>query len=443
MRQGFKHPAQFGMPHFGLGPQSHGGGGGQPVEIPVQHDSSSSSSSTSFDGRHHAGNRNMQYPQHHHQQQQQQQRGGGYQGEFPDPRAGEERQAHGHGHHPHHGNSSAAPPFHLHHGNKEAFQSQHHGNQGHPWAMHHNHPPQGQGHQGQGHQNQGHQSPHVGGERHQGQAREIPIQHVSTHYHQVPGSQQGRGQNLYPDLRGQGPDQNQNLDARHSSSAHTIPVKRDDLPKARTPPPQKVYSAPPQARPKAASASNSPAPTPPPERTPPPQQQQPPPLKPKTPEERALEIINGVMNEVRELEQTIENYKGTQKHREYKFLEEMLTRSLLKLDSVETDGKDNIRQARKNAVKMIQAALDLLELKAHANEQQTPDEASGASCDPSAEPMDSTNNNQSDNNVEKRDVSAERLDSNVVEDTHEAKPKKNSKPQGHVKEMVLDSEISC
>lgn len=46
------------------------------------------------------------------------------------------------------------------------------------------------------------------------------------------------------------------------------------------------------------------------------------------------------------------------------YLDEMLTRELIKLDDIETEGKENVRQARKNAIKSIQNSISLLESKA-------------------------------------------------------------------------------
>lgn len=58
----------------------------------------------------------------------------------------------------------------------------------------------------------------------------------------------------------------------------------------------------------------------------------------------------------------------------------MLTRELIKLDDIETEGKENVRQARKNAIKTIQETIGLLESRAPltssqpATPQETPDD---------------------------------------------------------------------
>lgn len=46
------------------------------------------------------------------------------------------------------------------------------------------------------------------------------------------------------------------------------------------------------------------------------------------------------------------------------YLDEMLTRELIKLDDIETEGRENVRQTRKNAIRSIQETISLLETKA-------------------------------------------------------------------------------
>lgn len=81
--------------------------------------------------------------------------------------------------------------------------------------------------------------------------------------------------------------------------------------------------------------------------------------KPKT----ALEKIEEVLRSTAELEELVEKFSGQAQSKEFLFLDEMLTRNIIALDVIETDGLDEIRQARKGAVKRIQAALSKLESK--------------------------------------------------------------------------------
>lgn len=46
----------------------------------------------------------------------------------------------------------------------------------------------------------------------------------------------------------------------------------------------------------------------------------------------------------------------------------MLTRELIKLDDIDTDGKETIRNARKEAIRSIQRAISLLESKVQKTE---------------------------------------------------------------------------
>lgn len=60
---------------------------------------------------------------------------------------------------------------------------------------------------------------------------------------------------------------------------------------------------------------------------------------------------------------------GSRQDKEYVYLDEMLTRELIKLDDIETEGRENVRQARKNAIKTIQDTISLLETKAGQQER--------------------------------------------------------------------------
>lgn len=93
-----------------------------------------------------------------------------------------------------------------------------------------------------------------------------------------------------------------------------------------------------------------------------PTQQPPPPSKPNQ-----LEQIQIIQKDVSELMNQVEKFNGKPRDRQYLYLDEMLTRNLIKLDTIETEGKDNIRQARKEAIKCIEGCIGILEAKANAN----------------------------------------------------------------------------
>uniref|UniRef100_A0A2A4JSU3 BAG domain-containing protein n=1 Tax=Heliothis virescens TaxID=7102 RepID=A0A2A4JSU3_HELVI len=116
-----------------------------------------------------------------------------------------------------------------------------------------------------------------------------------------------------------------------------------------------------------------------PQQQPPPQQKQPPPPQqapqreqtppqPKqTPANDPISQILRIQTDVLNLMTEVENFGGTKNDKKYLFLDEMLTRNLIKLDTIETDGKENIRQARKEAIKCIQKCIAVLEAKAESN----------------------------------------------------------------------------
>lgn len=68
----------------------------------------------------------------------------------------------------------------------------------------------------------------------------------------------------------------------------------------------------------------------------------------------------------------VEQFGGKRGDKEYMYLDEMLTRNLLKLDTIDTNGKESIRLARKEAIKCIQASIAVLEAKSdlHLNEKK-------------------------------------------------------------------------
>ncbi|XP_063787692.1 BAG family molecular chaperone regulator 4 [Pseudophryne corroboree] len=73
--------------------------------------------------------------------------------------------------------------------------------------------------------------------------------------------------------------------------------------------------------------------------------------------------INQVLERVVELEREVDEFVGRKTDMSYRCLEELLTKELLEIDSVETDGQDGIRQARKDAVRKLQMILESLERK--------------------------------------------------------------------------------
>ncbi|KAM6965645.1 BAG family molecular chaperone regulator 4 [Aplochiton taeniatus] len=77
-----------------------------------------------------------------------------------------------------------------------------------------------------------------------------------------------------------------------------------------------------------------------------------------------LAKVQQVMARVLLLQEDVDEFVGKKTDKSYRYLEELLTKELLELDSVETQGQEVVRQARKEAVQRIQGILDRLEKKA-------------------------------------------------------------------------------
>ena len=74
--------------------------------------------------------------------------------------------------------------------------------------------------------------------------------------------------------------------------------------------------------------------------------------------------LNKIKEDVLELAKQVSAFQGEKNSKEYKFLDEMLTRNLIALDKIEVAGQeDDIRQQRKESVKSINQCLSILESK--------------------------------------------------------------------------------
>ncbi|XP_013172276.1 PREDICTED: BAG domain-containing protein Samui-like isoform X1 [Papilio xuthus] len=245
-------------------------------------------------------------------------------------------------------------------------------------------------------------------------------------------------QKVYPQAafaRGASPQRSQSPKPQMPPEEHyvKVPVHHEQTaPRAETP------SRPQQKQPPRQSTPPTQPPTqPPPQRhtpTPPPQPKpQPPPANdPKT---QILAIQTDVLN----LMSDVENFTGTKKDKRYLYLDEMLTRNLIKLDNIETEGKENIRQARKEAIRCIQKCIAVLEAKAEKGsnaaqqqdvEMENPESQNDANDDKAVE----------NGEVEMKDVSKEqpKAEAQMVEANTE-KPKEDIK-QEEVKDQPKDEE---
>jgi len=89
-----------------------------------------------------------------------------------------------------------------------------------------------------------------------------------------------------------------------------------------------------------------------------------PPPPPKKVTKDTLQIIQEIVEEVHQYEKQVNDLQPTTKmSKDYLYLDEMLTRNLIKLDTIETDGKEDIRLARRDCIKLIQKVISVLEVK--------------------------------------------------------------------------------
>lgn len=89
----------------------------------------------------------------------------------------------------------------------------------------------------------------------------------------------------------------------------------------------------------------------------------------------------------------VEQFGGERGDKEYMYLDEMLTRNLLKLDTIDTNGKESIRLARKEAIKCIQASIAVLDAKGSLRLNESQAEAADGDA---AHTDNSNQNNESE-----------------------------------------------
>lgn len=78
-------------------------------------------------------------------------------------------------------------------------------------------------------------------------------------------------------------------------------------------------------------------------------------------------VINSTRAEVHDLLEGINSFRGTsQNDKDYKFLDEMLTRCILKLDTIECNSSRD-RTNRKEAIRGVNEAISMLERKLEIN----------------------------------------------------------------------------
>ena len=140
-----------------------------------------------------------------------------------------------------------------------------------------------------------------------------------------------------------------------------------------------------------------------------------------------LEQVELVQTEINSLQDKVNNFNGKMKDKDYKFLEEMLTRCMLKLDRIESQGKEEVRLARKTAIRAAQSGLDQLELKAFSNDTVT----GGDDPEQKEEEM---KDNQVNNQQEMPECEQQQTNNSGSE---------GKRDPGHVTDMMVDSGVTC
>ncbi|NXM02312.1 BAG3 regulator, partial [Tyrannus savana] len=142
-----------------------------------------------------------------------------------------------------------------------------------------------------------------------------------------------------------------------------IPIQvthQEPEPKA---PPQK----PPAMPEKADKKAPPPAKVAPPQEKPPPEEAPPPPKTMETgepPKHPGVLKVEAILEKVQMLEQAVNSFEGKKTDKKYLMIEEYLTKELLALDSVDPEGRADVRQARRDGVRKVQTILEKLEQKA-------------------------------------------------------------------------------
>ncbi|KFQ27847.1 BAG family molecular chaperone regulator 3, partial [Mesitornis unicolor] len=105
----------------------------------------------------------------------------------------------------------------------------------------------------------------------------------------------------------------------------------------------------------------------------PPPQERPPPEETATlktmetgepPKHPGVLKVEAILENVQMLEQAVDSFEGKKTDKKYLMIEEYLTKELLALDSVDPEGRADVRQARRDGVRKVQNILERLEQKA-------------------------------------------------------------------------------
>lgn len=94
----------------------------------------------------------------------------------------------------------------------------------------------------------------------------------------------------------------------------------------------------------------------------------PPPLSGEKRKPTPEQAVERVRKDVEELSEEVAEFDGDRSDKRYVYLDEMLTRNLIKLDDISTEGNEELRRARRAVVAAINQCIQLLEQKASLGE---------------------------------------------------------------------------
>lgn len=83
--------------------------------------------------------------------------------------------------------------------------------------------------------------------------------------------------------------------------------------------------------------------------------------EPPPPTHPGLIKVQRIVERVDKLEEEVKLFNGKKTDKKYLLLEELLTKELLALDSVDPEGRVDVRQARRDGVRKVQTILEYLE----------------------------------------------------------------------------------
>lgn len=83
-----------------------------------------------------------------------------------------------------------------------------------------------------------------------------------------------------------------------------------------------------------------------------------------------LTKVQQILERVEKLSQEVKGFVGKKNDKRYLILEEFLTKELLALDSVDPEGRIDVRQARRDGVRRVQTILEELEMLGEQSEAQ-------------------------------------------------------------------------